>query len=170
MAQIDDKVVIGNGVDKFTYYDISDNDVYRLALVADPTATPVATPSGFSGTNNYDYYWRVAFNGIGGATKMSPGVKVSTPNLRDTWAGAKSVSLDINAFVIDPNAKSWNVYVAMVPTGTGAPTEDEYFKIEENLPLTQKTFTDTGEKLLLEGAPVENSTEGITAWYLTNIS
>ena len=170
MAQIDDKVVIGNGVDKFTYYDISDDAVSRLALVADPTSTPVATPSGFSGTNNYDYYWRVAFNGIGGATKMSPGVKVSTPNLRDTWAGAKSVSLSINAFTIDPNAKSWNVYVAMVPTGTGAPTEDRYFKIEENLPLTQKTFTDTGEKLLLEGVPVENSTEGITAWYFTNIS
>ena len=171
-AQTVDSVVIGNGVDKFSYYDIENDTVERLQKVDDPTSTPTATPTGFSGTNAFDYYWRVAFNGIGGSTKMTPAVKVSSSTIRDTWSeDGKSVAISIDGFTLDPDAKSWNVYVASVSVGTGAPTEEEYLKVAENLPVTQKQFQDTGEVTIFEGkAPIENTTEGIIAWYFTNIS
>jgi hypothetical protein len=169
-AQIAGVVVIGNGIQNFTYYEIATNTVKQLVKVDNPTSTPTATPTGFSGTNAIDYYYRVAFNGIGGSTMMTPWVKISSSTIRDTWGDARSVAINISAFVIDPNAQSWNVYVAGVSTGTGAPTDTEYLKIAENIPVTQKTFTDTGAVTMLQSAPVENSTEGIKAWYYTNIS
>ncbi len=170
LAQIAGTVVIGNGEDKFSYYDIGDDDVKQLTKVNDPTDTPVATTAGFSGTAALDYYYKVAFGGVGGSTKMTPFVKVTSSTIRDTWAGAKSVMIDINAFSIDPNAQTWAVYVASVSTGTGAPTDSEYFKVVDNLSLDQKQFTDTGAQTMLQSAPIENTTEGIKAWYFTNIS
>jgi len=170
-AQIASMVVIGNGVNKFSFYDINDNTFKRLTKVNDPTSTPTATPTGFSGTAALDYYYRVAFNGVGGSTNMTPWVKISSSTIRDTWAGNnRSVAISISAFTLDPNAKSWNAYVASVATGTGAPTNSEYLKIAENLPVEQKQFQDTGEVTILTSAPVENTTEGIKAWYFTNIS
>lgn len=169
-TQIASVVVIGNGVDNFTYYDIETDTIKQLALVADPVATPVATPVGFSGTAALDYYYRVAFGGVGGSTKMTPWVKVTSSTIRDTWNGAKSVVIDITAFTIDPNAQNWSVYVASVATGTGAPTDTEYLKVVDNLPVATKQFTDTGAQTLLQSAPVENTTEGIKASYFINIS
>lgn len=93
-AQIAGVVVIGNDIDPFTYYEIAGNTVKRLVLVANPTVAPVATPVGFTGTNAVDYYYRVAYGGIGGSTKMTPAVKVSSSTIRDTWAGAKNVIID----------------------------------------------------------------------------
>lgn len=169
-AQIAGAVVIGNGDSNFTYYITKTNEVKQLVKVQDPTATPTATPTGFSGTNAIDYYYRVYFNGIGGTTKMTPAVKISSSTIRDTWGDARSVAISIANFTLDPNAQSWGVVVAGVSTGTGAPTDTEYNQIGENLPLTQKNFTDTGAVTVLKSAPVENTTEGIKAWYFVNIS
>lgn len=169
--QIAGVVVAGNGTDKFTYYDIATNTVKRLVKVDDPTVKPAVTPTGFSGTAAFDYYYRIAFNGIGGSTATSPASsKVPSSTIRDTWKGARSVSIDITSLTIDPDATSWNAYVASVPAGTGAPVIEEYFKIAEDLPLTQKTFIDSGEVTILASAPIENTTEGIKARYFANIS
>ena len=171
LAQIANVIVIGNGIDKFTYYDIEKDEVKRFEKVADPTTAPAVTPVGFSGTPALDYYYRVAFNGVGGSTKMTPPNKVSSSIIRDTWgSNGRSVSVDISKFTIDPNAKSWNVYVASVSTGTGAPTDTEYLKIAEGLPVDQKQFSDKGDVTLLTSAPVENTTEGIKSGYFVNIS
>lgn len=167
--QVSGSVVIGNGTDRFTYYDISADTIKQLVKVEDPTATPTATPVGFSGTAAFDYYYRVAFNGVGGHTKMTPARKVTSSNLRENWGTSKSVTIGISAFTIDPNAKGWTVWVAQVSTGTGAPTDSEYIKIAEDLPVTQKEFTDTGEAKFLQSAPVENTTEGVKAHYFKNI-
>jgi hypothetical protein len=169
-TQIANVVVIGNGINNFTYYEIATNTLKQLTLVANPSSTPVATPVGFSGTNAIDYYYRVAFQGVGGSTKMTPSVKVSSSTIRDTWGGTKSVIIDINSFIIDPNAQTWSLYIASVSTGAGAPTDTEYLGVVDNLPITQKQYTDTGTQTLLSSAPVENTTEGIKAWYFTNIS
>jgi hypothetical protein len=169
-TQIAGVVVIGNGVQNFTYYEIATDTLKQLSLVANPTATPTATTAGFSGTAAIDYYYKVAFGGVGGSTKMTPFVKVTSSTIRDTWAGLKSVMIDISSFVIDPNAKNWAIYVASVSTGTGAPTDSEYLKIVDSLPTTQKQYTDTGAQTLLESAPIENTTEGIKAPYFNNIS
>jgi hypothetical protein len=169
-TQIAGVVVMGNGEENFTYYEIATNTIKQLSLVADPVSTPVATTAGFSGTAAIDYYYKVAFGGVGGSTKMSPFVKVTSSTIRDTWGGLKSVMIDIAAFVIDPNAQNWSIYVASVSTGTGAPTDSEYLKIVDNLPTTQKQYTDTGAQTLLQSAPVENTTEGIKAGYFNNIS
>lgn len=169
-AQIAGVVVFGNGIDKFSYYDIATNTLKQLTKVDDPTGTPVATPVGFSGTNALDYYYRVFYTGVGGTTKMTPAVKVSSSTIRDTWGTSKSVIIDTTAFVIDPNAQGWGVAMAVVSTGAGAPTDGEYLLISDTLPITQKQYTDTGAITLLQSAPIENTTEGIKAWYFTNIS
>jgi hypothetical protein len=169
-AQIADVVVIGNGDDAFNYYNITANTHLQLTEVSNPLVAPVATPTGFSGTAAIDYYYKVAFNGIGGSTEMSPADFVTSSTIRDTWAGTKSVSIDISAFILDPDAVAWNVYMASVPTGTGAPTDGEYLLIGDTIPIDQSAWTDTGEVTLLQSAPVENTTLGITAWYFTNIS
>lgn len=169
-AQIAGVVVIGNDIDPFTYYQIATDTVKRLVLVANPTVAPVATPVGFTGTNAIDYYYRVFYGGIGGSTKMTPAVKVSSSTIRDTWNGTKNVILDTTSFVIDPNAQNWGVAIASVSTGTGAPTDAEYLKIVDNLPISQKTYTDTGGQTLLQSAPIENTTQGIVAGYYQNIS
>lgn len=169
-AQSNENVIIGNGVDKFTCYNIKDNTLKRFSKVADPTKAPEVTANNASGTNAFDYYYRVAFNGVGGSTKMSPAAKISSSTLRDTWDGKKSATIKIDGLTIDENATSWNVYVAVVSVGTGAPSDDEYFKIAENLPTTQKQHQDTGSTTLLKSAPVENTTEGIVAWFVTNIA
>lgn len=163
-------VVIGNGIQDFSYYDIATNTLKQLAFVANPTGTPVATTAGFSGTAAIDYYYRVYFTGIGGSTLMTPFVKVISSTIRDTWGGLKSVMIDISAFTIDPNAQKWGIAVASVSTGTGAPTGTEYLGVVDNLPLTQKQYTDTGGTTLLTSAPVENTTAGIKANYFKNIS
>lgn len=168
--QIAGVVVIGNGIQNFTYYEIATGDLKQLALVADPSGTPVATTTGFSGTPAIDYYYRVAFRGVGGSTKMTPFVKVTSSDIRDTWSGGKSVMIDINSFIIDPNAQTWGLYVASVSTGTGAPTDSEYLGVADNLPIAQKQYTDTGSQTLLTSAPIENTTEGIKAPYFKNIS
>lgn len=169
-AQIAGVVVIGNGIQDFSYYHIEDNLLKQLVEVDDPTDTPVATPAGFSGTAAIDYYYRVAFNGIGGSTKMSPAASVTSSTIRDTWGGTKSVAVDISGFTIDPDAQNWSLYVASVSTGTGAPTEGEYLLVADNIPIDQLQYTDTGAQTLLQSAPVENTTLGIKAGYFTNIS
>ncbi len=169
-AQIAGVVVIGNGVDNFAYYEIATDTIKQLSFVADPVATPAATTAGFSGTAALDYYYRVAFGGVGGSTKMTPAVMVTSSTIRDTWNGTKSVMIDISSFTIDPNAQDWSLYVASVSTGTGAPTDTEYLKVVDNLPVTQLQYTDAGTQTLLQSAPVENTTEGIKARYFTNIS
>jgi len=168
--QIAGAVIVGNDVDKFTYYDIASNTIKQLNLVTDPTQTPVLTPVGFAGTAALDYYYRIAYNGVGGNTKMSPAQKVTSSTIRDTWGGTKSVIINISTFTVDPDAQSWNAYIASVATGTGAPTESEYLKIAENLPISQTQFQDTGALTYLQSAPVENTTAGIIAGYYKNIS
>lgn len=169
-TQIAGVVIIGNGVDGFSYYDIATNTLKQLSLVVDPTSTPTTTETGFSGTPALDYYYRVSFGGVGGSTKMTPAKKVTSSTIRDTWAGAKSVEVSISTFTIDPNAQNWSLHVASVSTGTGAPTDTEYLTVDDNIPITQLQYTDTGEKTLLQSAPVENTTAGIKAWYFNNIS
>lgn len=169
-AQIAGAVVVGNGTDKFTFYEVATDEVKQLTLVSDPTDTPTATPVGFSGTAALDYYYRVAFGGVGGSTKMTPAASVSSSTIRDTWNGERSVVIDISGFTIDPEAQNWSVYVASVATGTGAPTDTEYLKVVDSLPIDQTQYSDAGGQTILSSAPVENTTEGIKAWYFTNIS
>jgi hypothetical protein len=44
-AQIADVVVLGNGVDSFSYYDIGDGTHLQLTEVTDPVTAPTATPA-----------------------------------------------------------------------------------------------------------------------------
>ncbi len=81
-TQIAGAVIIGNGVDGFSYYDIATNTLKQLSLVVDPTSTPTTTETGFSGTPALDYYYRVSFGGVGGSTKMTPAKKVTFSSSR----------------------------------------------------------------------------------------
>ncbi len=172
LAQAAQYVVIGDGVTNFSYFDIASNTLKQFVAVSDPSGAPAKTATGFTGTAAFDYYWRVSFNGIGGTTASSSATAaLQSSMLRDSWASnSRSVSISISGLTIDPNAQSWNLHVASVPTGTGAPVLDEYFGVAKDIPIAQLTYIDTGEVTLLNDAPVENTTAGIVAKYFTNIS
>lgn len=170
-TQIAGVVVIGNGIDDFTYFDIGAGEIRQFVLVDDPTDTPSLSPVNFSGTAAFDYYYKIAFTGIGGTTNMSPADDVTSSTIRDTWgADGKSVNIDISGFTIDPDAVAWFPLVAEVPTGTGAPVDSQYFPVSEPIPIAETSFNDTGAVKLLSSAPVENTTAGIVAPYFNNIS
>lgn len=170
-AQAGQYVAIGNGLRLSVFYDIDADDLIEPAEVDNPDAAPAKTETGISGTAAFDYYYKVAFNGVFGTTAMSAATAaVDSPTLRSTWEGTSSVSLDISGITIDPDAESWNAYVAQVPTGTGAPTDDEYFPFAKEIPIDTMTTVDDGSTTFLEDAPVENTTTGIIAKYFTNIA
>ena len=167
--QADNKVVIVNGEDKFTYYDIVTDKLVQFKRVEDPSVAPLAVGTGFTGTNTMDYYYKIAFNSVGGSTKMSPGKKISVPAIRENWTAAQHTTITMNN-PVSTDAESWNIYIASVATGSGQPTDSEYLQLTEKIPITTTTFTDNGSTLSLRTAPVENSTEGVLAWYVKNIS
>ena len=169
--QISRKVVIANGIQNFSFYDIEDGKIKQLLKVADPQGAPAIRTSGFTGTNySTDYFYRIIFNGYGGSTKMSEGVKVQSEKIRENWTTGQQVSVDITNITVPENAISWGVCYASVPSGSGIPTEEEYSYMADSLPLDQKVFTDTGRSSILDKAPIENSTEGVIGHFVANIS
>lgn len=170
--QIAGKVAIGNGTDIFTFYDINTNTVSRLQHVDDPLVKPTVTKSNMTGTDAFDFFYRIALTGIGGTTKMSPAEKIESPTLRSSWSSNdSSVTIDISSLTLDADAETWQVWVAQVNTGTGVPTEGEYKLVADQLELTQTQYIDEGDPIILMAKPpVENSTAGIKAKYFKNIS
>ena len=168
-AQIANKVVIGNGSDRFSYYDIDTDEIIQFEIVDNPDIKPTVTGTGFTGANTMDYFYRITFNGIGGETQMSPAEKISVPALRENWGTGKYTTVGMNN-TPDTDAKSWNIYVASVATGSGSPTDSEFLQLAEKIPITTTSYVDNGTAIALKLAPVENTTEGIKAWYFKNIS
>lgn len=173
-TQIANKIVIADGVNPLAYYDIPTNRIHKAVKIKDPVNAPGVILNGASGTNVIDYFYRVAITTSWGTTIMCPPTKVSSPKLREDWGSKYSVSIDVDKILdeynSEPNATGWNLYMASVSTGTGIPTDSEYLLIDSGLGMAQRNYTDKGTKKVLASAPVENSTGGIIARYVKNIS
>ena len=167
--QVAGSVIIATNKDKFSYFDIEKNEIVQFEFIEDPTDAPTVTGSGFSGTNTMDFFYRIAYNGVGGTTMMSPAKKISVPSVRENWSASQYATIKRTG-TPPSGVKSWNIYLASVPTGSGNPTDEEYLQLKDGIPVDTDSFTDNGSTVVLQLAPVENSTEGVRLRYVKNIS
>lgn len=114
-AQVDDKVLIMNGVDNLSYLNIPTLAVIPFTALAAATITS-AVQTGMAGTT-YTYYYQVSANSTVGETAASATTSVQTSTERDLWTPATQyVTVTWPAV---PSATSYNVYLASTNGGTG---------------------------------------------------
>lgn len=176
-AQVPGKIVIANGKNLPTYYDIEKNKLVRAAPLDDPAQAPGTKATGLGGTPVVDYFYRIAISGTWGETKMTPPTKVPSSALRNLWNKQKSVEIDVTnvlapyrAAGVVENVTGWSLYISSVTSGSGMPGDDEYLILAEGLSVDQNKYIDDGTKLLLGSAPVENTTKGVICKFVNNIS
>lgn len=164
--QIGGKVVILNGSDNLSYYNISTNVVVPFTTVSTPGAPTLSANNvgtGSVGTITY----RVTCNSTVGETAASSALSTTVDTDRDLWKPPSAGGTDsiVITFPTAPaNAVSWNVYMGTV-------TGFEYL-IASSLPISSTTFTDDGSfaQDTTRLYPTTNSTAGPRATRGANIS
>ena len=162
LLQVDDKILILNGVNDLSYIDIKSPtyEISRFEEISNPDSAPTATNQGLSGTD-YTIYYGYTYNGVIGETAISPILSYKISKARDTWdPTTNSIILKV------PNpptgAKSWNVYIALAASG-GNPVPEDMLMLANNLDINNKSFTDNGTLAIdisRGNPPNENSTRG----------
>jgi len=112
--QIDDKVLVMNGEDNLSYYDITTSGgtptVVPFTALTTPTA-PTVTKTGLVGTT-YTYTYRITANSTVGETAGSVAGSVSVGAVRETWdSTTNNVKVTWSAV---SSASSYNVYMGSV--------------------------------------------------------
>lgn len=113
-VQVDDKVLIMNGTDNLSYFNIpsiaTTPAVIPFTALSTPTA-PTATKTGNAGTT-YTYYYRITANSTVGETAASVAGSVQTLYQREQWDGTTNyVTVTWSAVA---SASSYNVYMGSV--------------------------------------------------------
>lgn len=111
--QVDDKVLIMNGVDNLSYLDIATSTVVPFTALSTPDA-PTITRTGLSGTA-YTYYYKITANSTVGETAASNSTSQQVSAIRGAWdTTANYLKVSWSAVA---SAKSYNIYIAEVSTG-----------------------------------------------------
>jgi len=147
-VQIDDKVLVMNGVDSLSYFNIPTQTVVPFVALTTPTA-PVITPTGLSGTT-YTYYYTITANSTVGETAAAPTDSQQVSLVRGAWDTTTNF-LTINWSAV-AGAQSYNLYMGE--------TADAQFLIASA--ITGLTYKDDGtaSKDITRTAPVADTTEG----------
>lgn len=151
-CQVDNKVLVMNGVDTLSYFDISTvnttNTIVPFTALSTPGApTPVKT--GLSGTS-YTYYYAITANSTVGETIGSSTGSITVGKVREVWvSGTDYITLTWSAVT---NAQSYNVYMGV--------SVDQMFLISSGINGT--SFVDDGSfaKDVSRILPVSDSTAG----------
>ncbi len=110
-CQVDDKVLVMNGTDNLSYFDITTagttNTIVPFTALADPSA-PSITRTGMVGTT-YTYYYKITANSTVGETAASVAASQQVLLLRDAWDSTTNYLTITWAAV--PSAISYNVYM-----------------------------------------------------------
>ena len=156
-CQIDNKILIMNGVDNLSYLDIPTLAVTAftpLAAASAPTVTPVA---GLVGAG-FNYYYAISANSSFGNTAATATVVTAggVTTQRDLWTPATQyVTVSWSAV---SGAKSYNVYIAETSTSTA-------YLIASGVNGT--TFKDDGTTAystdVSQPAPLADTTAGVKA-------
>lgn len=152
-VQSDDKVYIYNGVDKLSYYKLSDNTVNTYTALTTPTATS-AVYSGTAGTSTH--YYRVSANNAVGESIASAQVNDNLARLRDAWV-ENTDFIDVTWNAVS-NAISYTIYYS---------TDNISFFELYSVPSSQLVFRDLGTLAVntFKLAPEGNSTDGpVFSW------
>jgi len=169
-VQSADKVVVFNGKDDFSYYDITDDKTARFAEVDDPEDPLTAVKTGLVGTD-FTIYYTFSYVGNGGETALSPAYSADVSLLREAWTTSDYFTITRPA-ATDADAVEWNLWMVMVPNGSGTPTWRDYELIKEGIPIAETVIVDNGRLAAdtVRLAPESNTTAGIVASYGTNIN
>jgi hypothetical protein len=109
-AQVDNKILIMNGTDNLSYFDISTMTVVPFTALATPTMTSVVA-TGLAGTT-FTYFYRISANSSVGETAASTAMSVQVGTQRDLWTPASQfVTVTWPAVT---GAVSYNVYMGSV--------------------------------------------------------
>lgn len=148
-VQIDDKVLIMNGVDNLSYLDIPTLVVTPFTALGTSTITS-ATQTGL-GTANLTYYYQVSANSSVGETAASAFTSVTVTKDRDTWVAASEYVTVVWPAVA--SARSYNLYISDTSTGPG-------YLIASGINGT--TYRDDGStaKNVFVTAPLSDTTSG----------
>lgn len=155
-CQIQDKVLVMNGVDNLSYLDISTSAVTVYEELDTPTAPSLGSQVGLSGTD-FNVYYAVTANSTVGETDGSEVLTVDVSTDRDLW-NPDEQSVTIEWTTVD-DVKSWNVYMGVSADGVGTP---EMYLIASGLDAATLSFTDNGSRAqdLTRPLPDFNSTAG----------
>lgn len=155
-VQVQNKVLIMNGVDNLSYLDIATGSVVPYAALSNPTPAPTGVATGLTGTS-YNVYYAVTANSNVGQTAGSPVLTQPVSTQRDLWNPA-SMNVKISWTAVT-GAKSWNVYCGVSSDGAGVP---QMYLIASGLDASVLSFTDDGSRAqdLNQPLPTKNSTAG----------
>lgn len=152
------KVVITNGVNELSYYDIENDEIIQFTALDDATA-PTLDTNNVTGTS-YSVYYAVTANSSVGETAGAQ-LKVQVAKPRELWAddGTENVIID---WATVTGVKSWNVYVAVTADGDDNP---RWGLLATGISADTLTFTDTGVSgtgapNFFHPLPTTNSTAG----------
>jgi hypothetical protein len=151
-CQIDDKVLVLNGVDNLSYFDIttaggSPTIVPYTALVNPSAPTPAKT--GLSGTT-YTYYYAITANSTVGETAASSTGSITVGSVREVWdATSNFVTVTWSAVA---SAQSYNVYMGV--------SVDQLFLIASGVNGLSLKDDGSWAKDVSRTAPASNSTAG----------
>lgn len=117
-VQIDDKVVIMNGQDNMSFFDITTagttNQITVLSTVLPPN-TPTATKSGLGGTT-LTYYYKITRNGTFGETAATSDATITVDRQRELWDTTTNfVTVGWSAPGDATSSTTYNVYVGVAP-------------------------------------------------------
>lgn len=154
-VQIAGVVLIMNGVDRLSYYDISSGDIVPFTALATPDTPSIANNGSTDLTGSiFTAYYAVSVNSEVGESIASAAGNFGTTTDRDLWnPTTQSLKITWNAV---SNAESYNIYQAQVAPG-GAPT---LYLIASG--LTNLSFVDDGSfpQDTTRPAPTTDSTAG----------
>lgn len=109
--QVDQKVVVMNGVDNLSYLDIATATVIPFTALSTPSAPTLTTNTGLTGTT-FTITYRITANSTVGETDASSALSVQVSTDRDLW-NPTSQSLTIGWSSV-ASAQSYNVYMGTV--------------------------------------------------------
>lgn len=112
-VQIDNKILVMNGVDNLSYLDIVSLVVTPFAALGAVAAPTFVVGAGIVGTNQ-TYYYRISANSSFGQTAASAAATITTSTQRSTWSATNFITLNWTAPTGATAATSYNVYLGSV--------------------------------------------------------
>ncbi len=151
-CQIDDKVLIMNGTDNLSYFDITTATgtptITPFTALSNPSA-PSTGKTGLSGTN-YTYYYAITANSTVGETAASSTGSITVGAVREAWNSTSDyVTVTWSAV---SSAQSYNVYMGSAV--------DQLFLIASGVNGLSLKDDGTWAKDVSRTAPAGNSTAG----------
>lgn len=159
-CQIQEKVLIMNGVDNLSYFDctttLTTPTITVYSELTTPSAPTLDANNGLTGTT-FNVYYAVTANSTVGETDGSAVLTQPVSTDRDLWdPDTQSIAIEWTTVA---NVQSWNVYAGISADGAGTP---KLYLIASGLDAGTLSFTDNGTRAqdLTRPLPTNNSTAG----------